>query len=79
MSRSLWKLISLMKNGNGFINAYDRHWQLQPFQMEYPNARGHTQAASYQEALLAGAELGPGIDYCRVDLMPPGTRSTSVR
>lgn len=57
-------------NGNGFINVYDRHWNLQPFRMEYPNT---TAAAAepllFRQALLASQELAEGIDYCRVDLM----------
>lgn len=58
------------ESGNGFINVYDRHWQLQPFQMEYPNTpQDIPKPASYQEALLAAQELALGIDYCRVDLM----------
>ncbi len=58
------------ESGNGFINVYDRHWQLQPFQMEYPNTpQDIPKPASYQEALLEAQELALGIDYCRVDLM----------
>ncbi|MGK4356381.1 ATP-grasp fold amidoligase family protein [Enterobacter cloacae] len=58
------------ESGNGFINVYDRHWQLQPFQMEYPNTpQVIPRPASYQEAVLAAQDLAQGIDYCRVDLM----------
>lgn len=56
--------------GREFINVYDRHWNLQPFQMEYPNtpvAPGEPKL--FREALLAAQELAKGLDYCRVDLM----------
>lgn len=57
-------------NGNGFINVYDRHWNLQPFQMEYPNTLVQPgEPALFRQALLASQELAAGIDYCRVDLM----------
>lgn len=57
-------------HGREFINVYDRHWNLQPFQMEYPNtpvAPGEPKL--FREALLAAQELAKGLDYCRVDLM----------
>ena len=57
-------------HGRDFINVYDRHWNLQPFQMEYPNtpvAPGEPEM--FRQALLAAQELADGIDYCRVDLM----------
>lgn len=56
--------------GREFINVYDRHWNLQPFQMEYSNtpvAPGEPKL--FREALLAAQELAKGLDYCRVDLM----------
>lgn len=57
-------------NGNGFINVYDRHWNLQPFQMEYPNTLVQPgEPVLFRQALLASQELAAGIDYCRVDLM----------
>ncbi|EHN8829382.1 TPA: ATP-grasp fold amidoligase family protein [Enterobacter bugandensis] len=56
--------------GREFINVYDRHWNLQPFQMEYSNtpvAPGEPKL--FREALLAAQELAKGLDYCRIDLM----------
>jgi len=57
-------------NGHGFINVYDRQWNLQPFQMEYPNTSVEPgEPVLFRQALLASQELADGIDYCRVDLM----------
>jgi hypothetical protein len=57
-------------NGREFINVYDRHWQLQPFQMEYLNTLVDiAQPPQFREALIASEELAEGIEYCRVDLM----------
>ena len=57
-------------NGKGFINVYDRHWNLQPFRMEYPNTSAEPgEPLLFRQALLASQELADGIDYCRVDLM----------
>ncbi|MFW7206299.1 ATP-grasp fold amidoligase family protein [Enterobacter sp. BNK-13] len=57
-------------SGKGFINVYDRYWNLQPFQMEYPNTPlAPGEPALFRQALLASQELADGIDYCRVDLM----------
>ncbi|MFS9772237.1 ATP-grasp fold amidoligase family protein [Enterobacter chuandaensis] len=56
--------------GREFINVYDRYWNLQPFQMEYPNTPvAHGEPKLFREALLAAQELAKGLDYCRVDLM----------
>lgn len=56
--------------GNEYINVYDRAWQLQPFQMEYPNTpyAVSTPPRLYQ-ALDAAQDVARDIDYCRVDLM----------
>ena len=57
-------------DGNEFINVYDRAWNLQPFQMEYPNTSADPgEPVLFRQALLASQELAAGIDYCRVDLM----------
>ncbi|EPO1789111.1 ATP-grasp fold amidoligase family protein [Cronobacter turicensis] len=56
--------------GNGFVNVYDRYWQLQPFRMEYPNTpEAIREPALFHQAILAAQELANGIGYCRVDLM----------
>ncbi|EOW6771543.1 ATP-grasp fold amidoligase family protein [Cronobacter muytjensii] len=58
------------EDGQGFVNVYDNYWQLQPFQMEYPNtAEAIREPALFQRAILAAQELASGIGYCRVDLM----------
>lgn len=57
-------------SGNGFINVYNRCWQLQPFQMEYPNTPGAIpEPELLHKAITAAQELSTGIDYCRIDLM----------
>lgn len=57
-------------SGRDFINVYDRHWNLQPFQMEYPNTPVEPgEPGMFRQALLAAQELADGIDYCRIDLM----------
>ena len=57
-------------NDKGFINVYDRYWNLQPFRMEYPNTSAEPgEPLLFRQALLASQELADGIDYCRVDLM----------
>ncbi|MEO3739070.1 ATP-grasp fold amidoligase family protein [Kosakonia sp. WA-90] len=57
-------------SGKEYINVYDRAWQLQPFQMEYPNTpyAVSTPPLLY-EALDAAQDVARDIDYCRVDLM----------
>lgn len=67
-------------NGKGFINVYDRHWNLQPFRMEYPNTSADPgEPVLFRQALLASQELADGIDYCRVDLMLKKMKSISVK
>lgn len=57
-------------SGHGFINVYNRCWQLQPFQMEYPNTPGAIpEPELLHKAITAAQELSTGIDYCRIDLM----------
>ena len=61
------------ENGNEFINVYDRSWNLQPFQMEYPNTPDAVaEPKSFHNAITAAQELVKVIDYCRVDLMLQG-------
>lgn len=61
------------ENGNEFINVYDRSWNLQPFQMEYPNTPDAVpEPKSFHSAITAAQELAKEIDYCRVDLMLQG-------
>ncbi|AGN83870.1 ATP-grasp fold amidoligase family protein [Enterobacter sp. R4-368] len=56
--------------GHGFINVYNRCWQLQPFQLEYPNTPGAIpEPELLHKAITAAQELSTGIDYCRIDLM----------
>jgi hypothetical protein len=58
------------ENGKEFINVYDTSWQLQPFQMEYPNTPVPVQEPElFHNAIIAAQELAKSIDYCRVDLM----------
>lgn len=60
-------------DGNGFINVYDRSWNLQAFQMEYPNTSFLVnESESFQQSVIAAQELAKEIDYCRVDLMLKG-------
>lgn len=60
-------------NGRGFINVYDRAWNLQPFQMEYPNTPTQVnEPESFHKSVIAAQELAKEIDYCRVDLMLKG-------
>lgn len=60
-------------NGRGFINVYDRAWNLQPFQMEFPNTPAPiNEPESFHKAVIAAQELAKEIDYCRVDLMLKG-------
>ncbi|MEX5807995.1 ATP-grasp fold amidoligase family protein [Citrobacter freundii] len=60
-------------NGHGFINVYDRAWNLQPFQMEYPNTPTPVdEPESFHKSVIAAQELAKEIDYCRVDLMLKG-------
>lgn len=60
-------------DGREFINVYDRSWNLQPFQMEYPNTPVTIQEPeSFHNALIAAQDLAKDIDYCRVDLMLKG-------
>ncbi|ECJ2444411.1 glycosyl transferase [Salmonella enterica subsp. diarizonae] len=57
-------------NGNNFINVYDCSWELQPFQMEYPNTPYKiSEPALFHKAIIASQELASEINYCRVDLM----------
>ncbi|MDT3413208.1 ATP-grasp fold amidoligase family protein [Kosakonia cowanii] len=59
------------EEGNGYINVYNRAWQLQPYQMEYPNTPGAIPEPDLlQRAIGASERLAKGIDYCRIDLMP---------
>lgn len=59
------------EEGNGYINVYNRAWQLQPYQMEYPNTPGAIPEPDLlQPAIGASERLAKGIDYCRIDLMP---------
>lgn len=59
------------EGGNGYINVYNRAWQLQPYQMEYPNTPGAIpEPELLQQAIGASERLATGIDYCRIDLMP---------
>ncbi|MGR4049631.1 ATP-grasp fold amidoligase family protein [Kosakonia cowanii] len=59
------------ETGNGYINVYNRAWQLQPYQMEYPNTPGAIpEPELLQQAIGASERLAKGIDYCRIDLMP---------
>lgn len=56
-------------NGQKFINVYDRNWNLQPFELEYPRFDVHiVKPTCLDEALLLAQRLSVGIDYCRVDL-----------
>lgn len=56
-------------NGKDFINIYDRDWNLQPFELEYPRLDVHiVKPSNLDEALLVAQRLSLGIDYCRVDL-----------
>ncbi|MEH5099661.1 ATP-grasp fold amidoligase family protein [Atlantibacter hermannii] len=60
--------------GQGFINVYDREWNLQPLQMEYPNTvHDIPRPALLQQALSSAQSLSKQLDYCRVDLMLQGT------
>ncbi|CAK9887118.1 MAG: hypothetical protein XXXJIFNMEKO3_LKCDNKCA_00066 (plasmid) [Candidatus Erwinia impunctatus] len=60
-------------DGNEFINVYDRSWNLQPFQMEYPNTPSPVdEPESFHQSVIAAQELAKDIDYCRVDLMLKG-------
>ncbi|HHI2409075.1 TPA: ATP-grasp fold amidoligase family protein, partial [Klebsiella quasipneumoniae] len=57
-------------DGNEFINVYDRAWNLQPFQMEYPNTPLPVdEPESFHKSVIAAQDLAKEIDYCRVDLM----------
>ncbi|MFI8318925.1 ATP-grasp fold amidoligase family protein [Kosakonia cowanii] len=59
------------EEGNGYINVYNRAWQLQPYQMEYPNTPGAIPEPDLlPRAIGASERLAKGIDYCRIDLMP---------
>lgn len=61
------------EKGNEFINVYDSSWNLQPFQMEYPNTPDEIQQPYLlHNAVTAAQELAQEIDYCRVDLMLKG-------
>ncbi len=61
------------ESGNEFINVYDRSWNLQPFQMEYPNTpQAIAEPNLFHSAITAAQELAKDIDYCRVDLMLKG-------
>ncbi|HFH2546567.1 TPA: ATP-grasp fold amidoligase family protein [Klebsiella aerogenes] len=61
------------RDGNGFINVYDRAWNLQPFQMEYPNTPSPVdEPESFHKSIIAAQALAKEIDYCRVDLMLKG-------
>jgi hypothetical protein len=66
-------------NGKGFINVYDRHWNLQPFRMEYPNTSAARRTALVPTGTVGSQELAHGIDYCRVDLMLKKMKSISVK
>ncbi len=60
-------------DGNEFINVYDRAWNLQPFQMEYPNTPLPVdEPESFHKSVIAAQDLAKEIDYCRVDLMLKG-------
>lgn len=60
-------------NGCGFINVYDRSWNLQPFQMEYPNTPiPIKEPPSLNKSVIAAQALANEIEYCRVDLMLKG-------
>ncbi|SEL68702.1 TupA-like ATPgrasp [Kosakonia sacchari] len=60
-------------NGFAFINVYDRSWNLQPFQMEYPNTPTPVkEPESFHKSVIAAQELAKEINYCRVDLMLKG-------
>ncbi|QZY78812.1 glycosyl transferase [Klebsiella sp. CTHL.F3a] len=56
--------------GNEYINVFDSFWNLQPFNMEYPNTPYVVpKPRLLHQAVLASQELSEGIDYCRVDLI----------
>lgn len=60
-------------SGCEFINVYDRTWNLQPFQMEYPNTPTPVnEPEAFHKSIIAAQELAKEIDYCRVDLMLKG-------
>ncbi len=46
-------------DGNEFINVYDRAWNLQPFQMEYPNTPLPVdEPESFHKSVIAAQDLG---------------------
>lgn len=56
--------------GREYVNVYNRKWQLQPFQIAYPNHPvSIPEPALFYRALSAAQALAKDIDYCRVDLM----------
>ncbi len=45
-------------DGNEFINVYDRAWNLQPFQMEYPNTPLPVdEPESFHKSVIAARDL----------------------
>ncbi|MGU5952100.1 ATP-grasp fold amidoligase family protein [Klebsiella pneumoniae] len=61
------------ENGCEFINVYDTEWNLQPFQMEYPNTQTSViKPEAFHKCIISAQELSKDIDYCRVDLMIKG-------
>lgn len=53
-----------------FINAYDKLWNLNPFQIEYPNtSTKDNKPESIHIPIFAAQELAKEIDFFRVDLM----------
>lgn len=53
-----------------YINIYNTSWQIQPFNMEYPNTPYEiTKPKSFDMAIIESQKLSSGINYCRIDLM----------
>ncbi|NQS85407.1 ATP-grasp fold amidoligase family protein [Pantoea allii] len=58
------------EQGREYVNVYNRKWELQPFQIEYPNHPASIpEPALFYRALSTAQALAKDIDYCRVDIM----------